>query len=277
MPARRARGAAAVDHRTGRGAVAVDPVGPAGHEGDAIDTGDAPGHGSRQMLVATTAADSPGKAYGGLPRQDERRPATAGEPDKAIGDPSRRSTDVAFEPLEWRIHHRVAVLRQPGTRRLVPRIHPDHDFDAAVAHRTAVRLRRRLEPPAHRNGNTWPKAVALEHGYRFGGRSRRPHGRPRADHRRIVADHVGYDQRPYHRRICGTRQTAVLDLGERAAHEVHLFDRRAAAEQQSIHANDIVVVETGTWNFEQRGRTARNQVKQAVAAPQRRNGVENPP
>ena len=127
--------------------------------------------------------------------------------------------------------------------------------------------------PAHAVGQL--DAVAGEDRRGIGRRGRVGHGRAAGDHRRVVAGHVGDQQRDGARGEGRRGEPAALDAREVLAHAVHLVDRGARAQQRPVDALLVGEREALGRQGEQGGAAARDQGQDQVVLAQAADQVED--
>ena len=127
----------------------------------------------------------------------------------------------------------------------------------------------RLKQPAHVGGNL--DGVAPQNRQRVLARRRIGNGWTGSDVDRVVARHVGNEQRHH---ICGMarrRQPAALERGQMAPHAIHFGNVGAALEQRLIH--HLLVGERQAWcgRSQQRRASTGNQAQHEIVGGKTRN------
>ena len=122
-----------------------------------------------------------------------------------------------------------------------------------------------LDPHPHRRRNLVANAVPVQHGGCFEEGRWIGRGRAGADHVRIVADHVGNQQRFHLRRPCQARQSPALDCRQMFANGVDFMDVCAARQQQPRDFLLFRQRDRRRRQRQQRRGAARNQAQHQVA------------
>ena len=118
-------------------------------------------------------------------------------------------------------------------------------------------------------------AKPREDRFRLRARGRVRHGRPRGDDRKIIARHIGNDERHHARGRAGGGELAALDRRQVLAHAIHLGDPGAAGEQGSVHRL-LLRQRKARCRQGQQGRAAtRNQAEHEIVRPRRMRQREN--
>ena len=103
------------------------------------------------------------------------------------------------------------------------------------------------------------EVILRQHGSRARKRARVGHGRPRANHRRVVSWHVGDGDARQPCRIRVLRKPSAFDAREMLAHGVHLVDCGAGCEQPACHVLFVAQRKPGSRRNPIRGRAAGNE------------------
>ncbi len=144
--------------------------------------------------------------------------------------------DLARLALQPVAEHHAVVAGLPGAgRRRGERVgRPGDDAIDGIGKNPVARLRRFIAGIVERTGYGLRQVepVSADDGAGVGERGRIGHRRSRADHRRIVARHVGNGERDHAGRMRAPRQPAALDAGEMLSHAVDLADSGAAAQER---------------------------------------------
>ena len=130
-----------------------------------------------------------------------------------------------------------------------------------------------VQMPAHAVGQL--DAVAGEDRRRVRRRGRVGHGRAAGDHRRVVAGHVGDQQRDGARGPGRGGEPAALDAREMLADAVHLVDRGARAQQRPVDALLVGERQAVGRQGEQGRAAARDQGQDQVVLAQAADQVED--
>ena len=119
-------------------------------------------------------------------------------------------------------------------------------------------------------------AVALDDRPGVGERGRVRRGRTRGDHRRIVARHVGDDERDDPGGRGGDREAPALDGRQVLADTVDLIDAGAASEQRLVQGLLVVQRDSRRRRREQGGAAAGYQAEREVIGTEAFDEIENP-
>ena len=119
-------------------------------------------------------------------------------------------------------------------------------------------------------------AIAPQHGLGVGERRRIGRGRTGGDHRRVVARHVGNDQRHDPGRGGRARQPAALDRRQMLADAVDLIDVGAAPEQRLVQGLLVVERDPRSRQGKQSRASARDQTERQIVGTQAFDEFQNP-